>query len=64
MAGTRQSGLPEFRVANLMEDSLLLSLAQSEAKTYVESEDQALRLLKELSARSSNITPAGLVTVG
>ena len=64
MAGTRQSGLPEFRVANLMEDSLLLSLAQSEAKKYVESEDQALRLLKELSARSSSITPAGLVTVG
>ena len=64
MAGTRLSGLPEFRVANLMEDSPLLSLAQSEAKKYVESEDQALRLLKELSARSSSITPAGLVTVG
>jgi ATP-dependent DNA helicase RecG len=64
MAGTRQSGLPEFRVANLMEDSLLLSLAQNEAKKYVESEDQALQLLKELSSRSSSITPAGLVTVG
>ena len=64
MAGTRQSGLPEFRVANLMEDSVLLSLAQGEAKKYVESEDQALRLLKELSLRSSSITPAGLVTVG
>jgi ATP-dependent DNA helicase RecG len=64
MAGTRQSGLPEFRIANLMEDSLLLSLAQTESKKYVESEDQAMRLLKELSARSSSITPAGLVTVG
>src|SRR5688572_14085635 len=64
LAGTRQSGLPEFRVANLMEDSGLLSLAQGEAKKYVESEDQALRLLKELSMRSSSITPAGLVTVG
>jgi ATP-dependent DNA helicase RecG len=64
MAGTRQSGLPEFRVANLMEDSLMLALAQAEAKKYVESEEQALRLLKELSARSSSITPAGLVTVG
>jgi ATP-dependent DNA helicase RecG len=64
MAGTRQSGLPEFRVANLMEDSLLLALAQNEAKKFVESEDQALRLLKELSSRSSSITPAGLVTVG
>jgi ATP-dependent DNA helicase RecG len=64
MAGTRQSGLPEFRIANLMEDSLLLALAQNEAKKFVESEDQALRLLKELSSRSSSITPAGLVTVG
>jgi ATP-dependent DNA helicase RecG len=64
MAGTRQTGLPEIRIANLMEDSLLLSLAQTESKKYVESEDQAMRLLKELSARSSSITPAGLVTVG
>jgi len=64
MAGTRQSGLPEFRVANLMEDSALLSLAQREARKYVESEEQALRLLKEFSARVSTITPAGLVTVG
>ena len=64
MAGTRQSGLPEFRVANLMEDSALLALAQREARKYVESEEQALRLLKEFSARVSTITPAGLVTVG
>jgi ATP-dependent DNA helicase RecG len=64
MAGTRQSGLPEFRVANLMEDSLMLSVAQTEAKKFVGSEDQALRLLRELSARSSSITAAGLATVG
>jgi ATP-dependent DNA helicase RecG len=64
MAGTRQSGLPEFRVANLMEDTALLALAQREARKYVESEEQAMRLLKEFSARASTITPAGLVTVG
>ena len=64
MAGTRQSGLPEFRVANLMEDTAILALAQREARKYVESEDQVQRLLKELSARSSSISPAGLVTVG
>ena len=64
MAGTRQSGLPEFRVANLMEDSLLLALAQNEAKKFVESEDRALQLLKDLASRSSSIAPAGLVTVG
>jgi ATP-dependent DNA helicase RecG len=64
MAGIRQSGLPEFRIANLMEDSVMLAIAQSEAKKFVDSEDQVQRLLKELSARSSSITPAGLVTVG
>jgi len=64
MAGTRQSGLPEFRVANLMEDSALLALAQREARKYVEFEEQAMRLLKEFSARASSISPAGLVTVG
>jgi ATP-dependent DNA helicase RecG len=64
MAGTRQSGLPEFRVANLMEDSVLLALAQKEARKYVESEEQAMRLLKEFSTRASTISPAGLATVG
>jgi ATP-dependent DNA helicase RecG len=64
MAGTRQSGLPEFRVANLMEDSALLALAQREARKFVESEEQAMHLLKEFSTRVSTITPAGLVTVG
>jgi ATP-dependent DNA helicase RecG len=64
MAGTRQSGLPEFRVANLMEDTAILALAQREARKYMESEEQVQRLLKELSARSSSISPAGLVTVG
>jgi ATP-dependent DNA helicase RecG len=64
MAGTRQSGLPEFRVANLMEDSALLSLAQREARKFVESEEQAMRLLQEFSTRASSITPAGLATVG
>ena len=42
----------------------MLAIAQSEAKKFVDSEDQVQRLLKELSARSSSITPAGLVTVG
>ncbi|HTG72404.1 MAG TPA: ATP-dependent DNA helicase RecG, partial [Terriglobia bacterium] len=64
MAGIRQSGLPEFRIANLMEDSVMLAVAQREAKKFVDSEEQVQRLLKELSARSSSITPAGLVTVG
>src|SRR5207247_8670168 len=32
MAGTKQSGLPEFRVADLMADAELVSLAQKEAQ--------------------------------
>ncbi len=37
--GTRQAGLPEFRVANLARDRDLLELAKSEAARFVESPD-------------------------
>jgi len=64
LAGTRQSGLPEFRVANLMEDTALLALAQREAKKWVESGDEVPRLLAALAERSSTISAAALATVG
>jgi ATP-dependent DNA helicase RecG len=64
LAGTRQSGLPEFRVANLMEDSAMLALAQREARKLAESEEEALRAVRQMAARSSSISPAGLVAVG
>jgi ATP-dependent DNA helicase RecG len=64
LAGTRQSGLPEFRVANLMEDTAILSLAQREAKKFVENDDEARRLLEALASRSSTISQAALATVG
>jgi ATP-dependent DNA helicase RecG len=64
MAGTRQSGLPEFRVANLMEDTALLSLAQREAREWVESGQNVQALIETLAVRSSSITPAALVNVG
>jgi len=64
MAGTRQSGIPEFRVANLMEDSLLLALAQREAQQWAEREGEHQRLVEALSSRSSGVGPAGLMTVG
>jgi len=35
--GTRQAGLPEFRVANLLRDRKLLELAKQEAARFVES---------------------------
>ena len=40
--GTRQAGLPEFRVANLARDRDLLELAKSEAARFVEAPDPAI----------------------
>jgi ATP-dependent DNA helicase RecG len=56
MAGTRQSGMPEFRVANLMLDVDLLSLAKSEAERWAESSGERERLIDALSARTRFVT--------
>jgi ATP-dependent DNA helicase RecG len=40
--GTRQAGLPEFRVANLVRDRELLELAKAEAAHFVEAPDTAM----------------------
>ncbi len=40
--GTRQAGLPEFRVANLVRDRDVLELAKVEAARFVESPDPAV----------------------
>jgi ATP-dependent DNA helicase RecG len=64
MAGTRQSGMPEFRVANLMTDSKLLALAQKEAGLWAGRREERERLIQALSARSRGVGPAGLMTVG
>jgi ATP-dependent DNA helicase RecG len=40
--GTRQAGLPEFRVANLLRDRATLELARSEAARFVEKPDPAM----------------------
>jgi ATP-dependent DNA helicase RecG len=40
--GTKQAGLPEFRVANLARDREILELAKAEAEKFVESRDPAL----------------------
>jgi len=40
--GTRQAGLPEFRVANLLRDRALLELAKAEAARFAEKPDPAL----------------------
>jgi ATP-dependent DNA helicase RecG len=64
MAGTRQSGLPEFRTANLLTDTHLLSLAQKEAQRWASRDEERERLIARLAARSGGINPAGLVSVG
>jgi len=40
--GTRQAGMPEFRVANLIRDRAVLELAKVEAARFVESPDPAV----------------------
>jgi ATP-dependent DNA helicase RecG len=56
MAGTRQSGMPEFRVANLLIDSDLLSLAQKEAQRWVDRSEEREKLIEALSARTKFVT--------
>lgn len=64
MAGTRQSGLPEFRNANLLTDAHLLNLAQQEAERWVDRGEDRERLIQRLSTRGGGINAAGLATVG
>ncbi len=52
--GTRQAGLPDFRVANLLRDRKLLELARKEAARFVE------RGEKEMSRPSVEIVWAHL----
>ena len=56
MAGTRQSGTPEFRVANLMTDTELLALAQKEAQSWVSRTEERQKLVEALSARTRFVT--------
>ena len=56
MAGTRQSGTPEFRVANLMTDTELLTLAQKEAQSLVSRTEERQKLVEALSARTRFVT--------
>jgi ATP-dependent DNA helicase RecG len=64
MAGTRQSGLPEFRNANIFTDTHLLSLAQKEAERWACRGEERERLIQRLASRNGGVNPVGLVTVG
>ena len=56
MAGTRQSGIPEFRIANLMIDTQLLALAQKEARRWANRSEEREKLIEALSARTKFVT--------
>jgi len=56
LAGTRQSGIPEFRVANLLIDTELLSLAQKEADRWANKTEEREKLIAALSARTQFVT--------
>jgi ATP-dependent DNA helicase RecG len=56
LAGTRQSGIPEFRVANLLIDTELLSLAQREAERWANRTEEREKLIKALSSRTRFVT--------
>jgi ATP-dependent DNA helicase RecG len=40
--GTRQAGMPEFRVANLLRDRAVLELAKTEAARFAQQPDSAM----------------------
>lgn len=61
LAGTRQSGMPEFRVADPIHDMEILVEARDEAERWVRDEVKREALIKGLR-RGGNI--GGLVTVG
>jgi ATP-dependent DNA helicase RecG len=56
VAGTKQSGMPEFRIANLLLDGDLLSLAQNEARRWVDRSDEREKLIEALSAQTRFVT--------
>jgi ATP-dependent DNA helicase RecG len=54
MAGTMQSGIPEFRVANLLLDSELLSLAQKEARRLASRTEEREKLIQAPGIRPTS----------
>ena len=61
LTGTRQSGVPEFRLADLAKDLDILIEARAEAERWVRNESQRDKLIADLSRRSGAST---LATVG
>ncbi len=62
LLGTRQSGLPEFRIGNIVRDRLLLERAKREAESYLMKEKSPVTA--KLIARITRDTRFGLAAVG
>ena len=62
LLGTRQSGLPEFRIGNLVRDRLLLESAKREAESYLSKEKSPVTA--KLIARITRDTRFGLAAIG
>lgn len=63
LLGTRQSGLPEFRVANLLRDQQILEQARKEAEFYLEQRQRSVET-KRMIQRVQSDARFGLAAVG
>jgi len=61
LIGTRQSGIPEFRLADLVEDVDILVEARGEAERWVRDGAKRDKLIADLSQRAR---AHSLITVG
>lgn len=61
LAGKKQSGVPDFRVANLVDDTEILVQARDETRLWIDKPAVRERLIEQLRRHSGT---AGLVSVG
>ena len=63
LLGTRQSGLPEFRVGNLVRDIKILEMARKEAELYLTKRERSAETARMIQHVRSNAR-FGLAAVG
>jgi ATP-dependent DNA helicase RecG len=63
LLGTKQSGLPEFRVANIVRDQQFLEAARKEAEFYLAKGERSPEISKMIQ-RVKEDTRFGLAAVG
>jgi ATP-dependent DNA helicase RecG len=63
LLGTKQSGIPEFRVGNLVRDQQLLEAARKEAEFYLEQRERSVET-KRMIQRIQSDKRFGLAAVG